>query len=438
MRSGPRPQRAEDLLDPHRLLPMQPAGLDRGLDLRQRRVAHLLPGRDARAQPHVRHVVVAVARRLGEDGEDELVDRGAVGLGAMGPRRPRAAGRAASAPVATGRGATRCAGRWCSGSTGANAMVRAPHRDPGSRDWGNGSMTAFRTPGGVRLRASSQLTAALLVSVPLAAARSPPAWGTASSARSSSCFNAVRAETGCGGCGPAGRSPARRAPTAATCSGADFLTHPSSMARADVRPRRVVPPRGLARGGPRHLAGGEDRPPRCACGWRRRATARCSSSPGFRRVGIGRGPARWAAGTVTVYTADLASARYVPGTATSHWRPGPTRARLPRAGDNRLIESRLTPNAISLTGFSLCLVAAVLIWQDYYLLGGIAFIVGSVCDAMDGRYSRLSGKGTPFGAFLDSTLDRLEEGVVLTAVALNSRSGDHFAVAAVVVAVWPP
>ena len=103
---------------------------------------------------------------------------------------------------------------------------------------------------------------------------------------------------------------------------------------------------------------------------------------------------------------------------------------------NRLIDSRLTPNAISLTGFALCVVAAVLVWEDHYLLGGIAFVVGSVCDTLDGRYARASGKGTPFGAFLDSTLDRVEEGVVLTAVAANfSAAGDDLAVAAVVVAV---
>jgi CDP-diacylglycerol--glycerol-3-phosphate 3-phosphatidyltransferase len=103
---------------------------------------------------------------------------------------------------------------------------------------------------------------------------------------------------------------------------------------------------------------------------------------------------------------------------------------------NRLIESRLTPNAISLTGFGLCLVAAVLVWQDHYFLGGLAFVVGSVCDTLDGRYARASGKGSPFGAFLDSTLDRVEEGVVLTAVAANfSAAGDDMAVAAVVVAV---
>jgi CDP-diacylglycerol--glycerol-3-phosphate 3-phosphatidyltransferase len=103
---------------------------------------------------------------------------------------------------------------------------------------------------------------------------------------------------------------------------------------------------------------------------------------------------------------------------------------------NRLIESRLTPNAISLTGFALNVVAAVLIWQELFIWGGIAFIVGSVCDTLDGRYSRMSGKGTQFGAFLDSTLDRIEEGVVLAAVAvLFSQDGKDGAVAAVVIAV---
>jgi CDP-diacylglycerol--glycerol-3-phosphate 3-phosphatidyltransferase len=83
----------------------------------------------------------------------------------------------------------------------------------------------------------------------------------------------------------------------------------------------------------------------------------------------------------------------------------------------RLIESRLTPNAISLTGFVLNVAAAALVTQRLWVLAGVAFIVGSVMDTLDGRYSRMSGKGTLFGAFLDSTLDRIEEGVVLTAVA---------------------
>ena len=103
---------------------------------------------------------------------------------------------------------------------------------------------------------------------------------------------------------------------------------------------------------------------------------------------------------------------------------------------NALIESRLTPNTISLTGLALNLVAAVLVWEQLFFVGGIAFVVGSIMDTLDGRYSRMSGKGTPFGAFLDSTLDRIEEGVVLTAVAgYFALRGERVAAAAVVVAV---
>jgi CDP-diacylglycerol--glycerol-3-phosphate 3-phosphatidyltransferase len=127
--------------------------------------------------------------------------------------------------------------------------------------------------------------------------------------------------------------------------------------------------------------------------------------------------------------------------ATSPERPpggrrSATAAEVRTLARNRLIESRLTPNAISLTGFVLNLVAAGLVTQQRFVLAGLAFIVGSVMDTLDGRYSRMSGKGTQFGAFLDSTLDRVEEGIVLTAVAAYFASlGDDLAAAAVVLAV---
>ena len=82
------------------------------------------------------------------------------------------------------------------------------------------------------------------------------------------------------------------------------------------------------------------------------------------------------------------------------------------------------------------LIAAVLVTQRLFFLAGIAFILGSVMDTLDGRYSRMSGKGTLFGAFLDSTLDRIEEGIVLAAVAgYFAATGDDFAAAMCVVAV---
>ncbi|CAB4873206.1 unannotated protein [freshwater metagenome] len=101
-------------------------------------------------------------------------------------------------------------------------------------------------------------------------------------------------------------------------------------------------------------------------------------------------------------------------TAPSGQRPPGERREWAR---NALIESRLTPNAISLTGIALVVIGAVFIWLDQLIIGGIAFAVGSIFDTLDGRYSRMSGKGTDFGAFLDSTLDRLGEGLALFAAA---------------------
>ncbi len=91
--------------------------------------------------------------------------------------------------------------------------------------------------------------------------------------------------------------------------------------------------------------------------------------------------------------------------------PGERRA----AARNALIESRLTPNAISITGLALVVIGAGLVWSGSLILGGAAFAIGSICDTLDGRYSRMSGKGTQFGAFLDSTLDRVGEGLALFA-----------------------
>jgi CDP-diacylglycerol--glycerol-3-phosphate 3-phosphatidyltransferase len=102
----------------------------------------------------------------------------------------------------------------------------------------------------------------------------------------------------------------------------------------------------------------------------------------------------------------------------------------------RLIAAPITPNQISLTGFVLNVAAAVLLYENLFFLAGIAFIVGSIMDTLDGRYSRMSGKGTPFGAFLDSTLDRLEEGIVLIAVGAHfADQHNKLAAAAVVAAV---
>lgn len=103
---------------------------------------------------------------------------------------------------------------------------------------------------------------------------------------------------------------------------------------------------------------------------------------------------------------------------------------------NALIQSRLTPNAISMVGLVGNLIAAWLVVEGLFFLAGIAFILGSIMDTLDGRYSRMSGKGTLFGAFLDSTLDRIEEGVVIAAVAWHfAENGENVAAAMCVLVV---
>ncbi len=58
-------------------------------------------------------------------------------------------------------------------------------------------------------------------------------------------------------------------------------------------------------------------------------------------------------------------------------------------------------------------------------------MIGSVLDILDGALARVSGKGTPFGAFLDSTTDRISEGFMLGAIALIFTRHHHvFAVGA--------
>jgi len=85
----------------------------------------------------------------------------------------------------------------------------------------------------------------------------------------------------------------------------------------------------------------------------------------------------------------------------------------------------------------LVVLAAILVGERLWVLGGLMFVAGSAMDVLDGCYSRASGKGTRFGAFLDSTLDRAVEGVMLTAVAVVfAQDGDSLATGAAAVALF--
>jgi phosphatidylinositol phosphate synthase len=107
-----------------------------------------------------------------------------------------------------------------------------------------------------------------------------------------------------------------------------------------------------------------------------------------------------------------------------------------------LARTRVTPNALTAAGVSLCLAAAVLVPFErrneilVYWLAAALFVVGSVLDILDGALARAGGKSTPFGAFLDSTTDRVGEGAMLAAIALVfARAGNDVAVVITVLAV---
>jgi CDP-diacylglycerol--glycerol-3-phosphate 3-phosphatidyltransferase len=101
-----------------------------------------------------------------------------------------------------------------------------------------------------------------------------------------------------------------------------------------------------------------------------------------------------------------------------------------------LRSSPITPNQLTAIGFSLNIVAAVLLFEELYVVAGIVFLVGSIIDILDGALARLRDQATPFGAFIDSTTDRVSEGFVLGAAALVlARQGTTWGVAAIFVAL---
>ena len=89
----------------------------------------------------------------------------------------------------------------------------------------------------------------------------------------------------------------------------------------------------------------------------------------------------------------------------------------------RLTRTRLTPNALTATGVALCGAASFLVLFEhrneilFYWLAAVVFVAGSILDILDGALARAGGKTTAFGAFLDSTTDRVSEGFMLTAIA---------------------
>ena len=101
-----------------------------------------------------------------------------------------------------------------------------------------------------------------------------------------------------------------------------------------------------------------------------------------------------------------------------------------------LAQTRLTPTALTVAGVLTSIVASVAVYFEYrsellfFWLGAALFVIGSVLDILDGALARAGGKTTPFGAFIESTTDRVGEAFMLGAIGLVFyRDGNEVALA---------
>ena len=77
----------------------------------------------------------------------------------------------------------------------------------------------------------------------------------------------------------------------------------------------------------------------------------------------------------------------------------------------------LTPNALTLIGFGIAVIAALLAAAQSWLLAGILVVFGGVFDLFDGALARATNTTSRLGAFMDSVFDRWGEGVVYVGIA---------------------
>lgn len=83
-----------------------------------------------------------------------------------------------------------------------------------------------------------------------------------------------------------------------------------------------------------------------------------------------------------------------------------------------LAAMKVTPTGVTLAALPLAVVAAWLFADGRFFWGGVVNSLVGLCDSLDGELSRLTGRGSQVGAFLDSTVDRLGEAIVLGGVYL--------------------
>lgn len=88
-------------------------------------------------------------------------------------------------------------------------------------------------------------------------------------------------------------------------------------------------------------------------------------------------------------------------------------SRLLEAPVRLLARTGLSPNVLTVAGFLLNLVVGLVLAMGWVFAGGILVLFAGLFDMLDGATARLSGRTTPFGALLDSVVDRFSEAAIL-------------------------
>jgi CDP-diacylglycerol--glycerol-3-phosphate 3-phosphatidyltransferase len=91
---------------------------------------------------------------------------------------------------------------------------------------------------------------------------------------------------------------------------------------------------------------------------------------------------------------------------------------LVRAPVNALIRAGVRPNTITTFGTGLVLLSALVFGLGHVRLGGLLLLASGIADTLDGQVARAAAMETKFGAFYDSTLDRVGDGATFIGIAV--------------------
>ncbi|MGH7317715.1 MAG: CDP-alcohol phosphatidyltransferase family protein [Candidatus Rokuibacteriota bacterium] len=100
----------------------------------------------------------------------------------------------------------------------------------------------------------------------------------------------------------------------------------------------------------------------------------------------------------------------------SHYKAPLTRLADPVA--RALLRAHVRPNHLTVVGLGVSILAALAMAQGRLRVAALLLAVAGLCDLFDGALARRANRVSPFGAFLDSVVDRYSDLVVLLGVVL--------------------